>query len=121
MTSFLMRWAAMSAMLAIWFAFKSIRRMVRIARRQTSGADLDISLREREASRGLWLNRIYGDRFVLALSGRQIHPASQFALRWLVHFPLAWVANLVSPLTWAFAFPAGIVSWLFDRMHFPDS
>jgi hypothetical protein len=110
MTEFLIQLALVIVVLAAWFAFKSIRRMVGISRGRVSMADL--SLTEIESSRGLNMHPAFGDPMMLAISGKPTHPVTQFLRRWLIYFPLSWLANIISPFTWIFALPTAIVLWL---------
>ena len=112
---FLIRYHAPGiVILAAWLAFNSIRRMLKIARGELSMGDL--SLKDIEASRGLDMSSAFGNPArLLLVKGLHVHPAGQFLQRWLVYFPLAWIANIFSPLTWIFALPPAILFRLLER------
>ena len=110
MKTFLIKYAVAVVLLAAWFAHQSIRRMFRVARRRASQDDL--SLADMEAWRDLDRNPAFGDPVKLAIiHGIFVHPASQFLRRWLIYFPLAWLTNMISPMTWFFALPAAALVW----------
>jgi hypothetical protein len=113
MKDFLIQFALVIVVLAAWFAFKSIRRMVGIARGRVSMSDL--SLADIQASRGLDMHPAFGNPMMLAIHGKLVHPVTQFLRRWLIYFPLAWLTNIISPLTWLFALPAAAILWFIER------
>ena len=113
MKEFLITYASVIVVFAAWFAFKSIRRMLGIARGRVSMADL--SLADIEASRGLDMHPAFGDPMMLVIHGKLVHPVTQFLRRWLIYFPLAWLTNIISPLSWLFALPASAIIWFIGR------
>lgn len=95
-------------------AWKSIRRMVRIARNEITMAEIaDISVFEQT----LDCHPAFGDPTYLEMMGITLtSERAQFFKRWLLYFPMAWVTNIIIPLTWILTLPAAIGLWLI--IHF---
>lgn len=108
MKGFLIYYCSVVLIMGAWFAFKSIRRMVGIARGTVTV--MDLSLQDAQASHGLFMHPTFGEPFVVA-----VHPFKQFLKRWIVYFPLAWATNAISPTTWILALPGAVAVWLVTR------
>jgi len=107
---FLINFGIMVAGFGAWFAFGSIRRMHGIAKGRITVADM--SLRDIENSQGLDTHAAFGDPVkILIFRNKLIHPFSQFLRRWLIYFPLAWLTNMLYPVTWLFALPPALFFW----------
>jgi hypothetical protein len=98
MKDFLTDFGTIIVILAAWFGFKSIRRMVGIARGRVSRAELSPS--EIDAIRKLNTHPAFGGQVTLAMHGKFIHSITHFLRRWLIYFPLSSLTNIVNPMTW---------------------
>jgi hypothetical protein len=114
MKTFFICWGIAILLQAAWFAWKSVRRMLKIARQ---GIGLtQMSLAEIEASQGLDRHPAFGDPFMLMTAhGVHVHPLAQFFRRWLLYFPMAWMTNIIYPVTWVFALPAALVFYFLNH------
>ena len=95
-------------------AWKSIRRMVRIARNEITMDDIpDMSVFEQK----LDCHPAFGDpTYLEMMEVTSTSERAQFFKRWLLYFPMAWVTNVIIPLTWILTLPAAIGLWLI--IHF---
>jgi len=107
MKSFFQVWGIAMMLQASIFAWRSMRRMFKIARGQISMTQM--SLDEIKNSRCLDRHMAFGDPMNLIIFGvGSTSELGQFFRRWLIYFPLAWLTNLLSPITWIFALPIAL-------------
>ena len=111
--SFWFCWLLASVAVSGWFGWKAIRKSYGIARGNIMMCDLSLYEVKKYSTVNLEAHPAFGHPMtIVSYGGRPTSEIGQFFRRWLLYYPLSWLANFVSPFNWIFALPMAFFIWI---------